>query len=851
MRPTTPEPSSAAAPAFAPLALLPPVLRGVAAFVLLLLNTVFWCLLLFALALLRLLLPLAGRAAPHRPAAQRRGHALDRRQQRLDAADAAHALGRGRPRPALPYRGWYLVTATTRAGSTSSCCSTCLQPAHPAAQVLPQAAADLRAGDGPGLVGAGLPVHAPAHRAESAPHPEKRQQDLDATRRACAKFASLPTSVMNFVEGTRFTPAKHAGAGSPLAAPAASPRPAAWRWRWRAGRALRLAGRRHHRLSRRGADASGTSCAAACRAWSCACSATTSRRLPAQRRQRRRTLSQARAPLAARGLGRQGCADRGAARALNHAAGSSTQWLSGAIGCGQASMRGACRTCQRARPRPPAISTPRPPSQLATAQGSVSSAMRTRPSSACGYHHRPLAELLRADDEAARPGPPPRHPHSRRPARCAAPRAIAGRPTAPAPAPPGAWRGRRVRPAAPRPASGSPRPQARWRMLSRGSGSVQRPSTRAVAASRCSSDGAMREGSILRRPAGPAGCRRRPPPAGPAAAGSTWCGSMPPLNRMLRHARQGPGIAHADPAAAVGRVGLRGEQPAAGGIGLRHGRSRCAAAASGVDVEPALHAARGVHAQQPAPGRLAATTKPPSGSRCRPCARPGHHGSSAAMRHAPPAQSASTNAATRSAPWLARHAPGGQQAVHGLLAAAGRVRSVSGFCGGGDRGSGRSATGSARQTRRCRWRRSSSGFICEYEVIRIICTYVRRLHAAKVAASAAGGGHRRPQQGDSRRPGGAPIPASATTGAATQVGCAAGTYPVHEVKHGIDGQPAAAGRRDRRGHRDCGRLAGAGGVPRGRSQRRQRDEALAAAAHYTPAARVPPTGRHPTLAPRA
>ena len=41
-------------------------------------------------------------------------------------------------------------------------------------------------------------------------HPEKRLEDLETTRRACAKFALVPTSVMNFVEGTRFTPAKHA-----------------------------------------------------------------------------------------------------------------------------------------------------------------------------------------------------------------------------------------------------------------------------------------------------------------------------------------------------------------------------------------------------------------------------------------------------------------------------------------------------------------------------------------------------------------------------------------------------------------------------------------------------------------
>ena len=38
---------------------------------------------------------------------------------------------------------------------------------------------------------------------------------MPATRRACAKFALVPTSVMNFLEGTRFTPAKHARQQSP------------------------------------------------------------------------------------------------------------------------------------------------------------------------------------------------------------------------------------------------------------------------------------------------------------------------------------------------------------------------------------------------------------------------------------------------------------------------------------------------------------------------------------------------------------------------------------------------------------------------------------------------------------
>jgi len=46
-------------------------------------------------------------------------------------------------------------------------------------------------------------------------HPEMRAKDQEATRKACEKFALIPTSVMNFLEGTRFTPAKHQRQGSP------------------------------------------------------------------------------------------------------------------------------------------------------------------------------------------------------------------------------------------------------------------------------------------------------------------------------------------------------------------------------------------------------------------------------------------------------------------------------------------------------------------------------------------------------------------------------------------------------------------------------------------------------------
>ena len=52
-------------------------------------------------------------------------------------------------------------------------------------------------------------------RRQMARNPELGRRDMEAARRACGKFRDIPVSVMNFVEGTRFTPEKHAGQASP------------------------------------------------------------------------------------------------------------------------------------------------------------------------------------------------------------------------------------------------------------------------------------------------------------------------------------------------------------------------------------------------------------------------------------------------------------------------------------------------------------------------------------------------------------------------------------------------------------------------------------------------------------
>jgi len=46
-------------------------------------------------------------------------------------------------------------------------------------------------------------------------HPELRGKDLETTRRACAHYRNVPVTILNFLEGTRFTRAKHDKQQSP------------------------------------------------------------------------------------------------------------------------------------------------------------------------------------------------------------------------------------------------------------------------------------------------------------------------------------------------------------------------------------------------------------------------------------------------------------------------------------------------------------------------------------------------------------------------------------------------------------------------------------------------------------
>ena len=47
-------------------------------------------------------------------------------------------------------------------------------------------------------------------------YPHLKGKDIEVTKKACQKFKYIPVSIMNFVEGTRFTPQKHAKQESPF-----------------------------------------------------------------------------------------------------------------------------------------------------------------------------------------------------------------------------------------------------------------------------------------------------------------------------------------------------------------------------------------------------------------------------------------------------------------------------------------------------------------------------------------------------------------------------------------------------------------------------------------------------------
>ena len=196
------------------LTFLPGPVRGVIAALLLALNTLLWCLALFPLGLLKLALPAgAGRSHVDRllNAIATQWIAGNGAWMRLTQATAWDVTGLDD----LRYAGWYLVNANHQSWVDVFVLQHLLNRRIPLLKFFLKQQLIYVPVIGLAWWALDFPFMRRHSKATLRRHPELRQQDREATRRACERFARVPTSVMNFAEGTRFTPAKHHAQGSP------------------------------------------------------------------------------------------------------------------------------------------------------------------------------------------------------------------------------------------------------------------------------------------------------------------------------------------------------------------------------------------------------------------------------------------------------------------------------------------------------------------------------------------------------------------------------------------------------------------------------------------------------------
>ena len=190
------------------LAHLPPLLRGVITATLLGLNTLVAFTTMIPPALVKLLVPATG----VRNACTRMLNAIANRWVANNNA-WIHAVNRSRwdvqGVAGLHKRGWYLVSSNHQSWVDILVLQRVL-PGH-----VPMLKFFLKAE----LIW--VPVIGLAWWALDFPFMKRgrghgaRSSDLKTTREACEKFKRIPTAVMNFVEGTRFTRAKHHAQKSP------------------------------------------------------------------------------------------------------------------------------------------------------------------------------------------------------------------------------------------------------------------------------------------------------------------------------------------------------------------------------------------------------------------------------------------------------------------------------------------------------------------------------------------------------------------------------------------------------------------------------------------------------------
>ena len=189
-------------------------LRGAVVFTLVVLNTILCCIPLFALALAKLAVPVAGwrRLVSRWLTAIAEGW-IAANTAILDATREIRWDTRGIA--GLHRHEWYLLIANHRSWTDILALQAAFNRRIPFLKFFLKQQLIWVPVMGLAWWALDMPFMKRYSRATLERHPELRGRDLAVTRRACERFAAIPTSVINFVEGTRFTPAKQVASGSP------------------------------------------------------------------------------------------------------------------------------------------------------------------------------------------------------------------------------------------------------------------------------------------------------------------------------------------------------------------------------------------------------------------------------------------------------------------------------------------------------------------------------------------------------------------------------------------------------------------------------------------------------------
>ena len=196
------------------LGFLPPFVRGALSFLVLAVNTLVWCLLLFVLALCKAVLPFQAVLAFLDPLINAIASAWTRCNS-LWMRFAYRTDWTVEGVESLRYNDWYLVNCNHQSWVDIFVLQDALNGRIPVLKFFLKAELIYVPVIGLAWWALDFPFMKRHSRQALRKNPNLRNDDRDSARKACAKFAKVPTSVMNFVEGTRFTAEKHATQASP------------------------------------------------------------------------------------------------------------------------------------------------------------------------------------------------------------------------------------------------------------------------------------------------------------------------------------------------------------------------------------------------------------------------------------------------------------------------------------------------------------------------------------------------------------------------------------------------------------------------------------------------------------